>query len=278
MSQRIFKRVAPPEGVAAGQTATVRFPTGVKYHDCAIVTNMALADMTEIRLIANNKVIHRYSATERDTLNQFYGLPAFNGILYIPFDRKALKTRTMEEVTGINTGVRGENGEKISALYLEVDIAAGATTPAMDIFATSSAATPEGVGTVLHVKKNTRNAAGAGELEISDLPFNEPTAAALNAAFFFPKDTNGDPVAISRLVVERGLYKVFERTSDLNDFYLTLGERNPQTGVFAVDFTENGYGANALDLRGFQDFRYRLNVAGAAAVPIVSEYLGILGD
>lgn len=278
MGQRVNKKLQAPEGVAPGQTATVRFPTGVKYHDVTITTNMTLANMTEIRLIANNKVIHRYSATERDTMNQFYGLEAFAGILYIPFDRKALKTRQMEEVTGINTGVRGENGEKISALYLEVDIAANAVSPTMEVHSTTSAATPEGVGTIMHIKKNTRNAAGAGELEISDLPFNEPTAAALNAAFFFPIDNTGAAVAVTKMTVERGLYKVFERPAALNEFMLKNGERVPQAGMYAVDFTENGYGANALDLRGFQDFRYRLEMPAAAAIPVVSEYLGILGD
>lgn len=278
MSQRIYKKVQAPEGVAPGQTATVRLPIGVKYHDVSLVTNMTLANMTEIRLIANNKVIHRYSAAERDTINKFYGLEAFAGILLIPFDRKALKVRAMEEVTGINTGVRGENGEKISALYLEIDIAADAVSPALDVYATTSAATPEGVGTVLHVKKNTRNSAGAGELEISDLPYNEPTAAALNSVFMFPRDNLGAPVAMNKVTIERGLYKVFERTKALNDFMQKNGERVPQADVFAVDFTENGYGANALDLRGYQDFRYRLDMAGAANIPVVSEYLGILGD
>lgn len=273
MGQRIYKKVQAPEGVAPGQTATVRFAIGSKYHDICLVTNMNLADMTELRLIANNKTIHRYSATQRDAINQYYGLEAFAGILYIPLDRKALKTRAMEEVTGINTGVRGENGEKISALYLEVDIDAGAVSPTLDVYATTSAATKEGVGTIMHVTKHNRTAAGAGELEVSDLPFNSPTAAALNAAFLFPSAND-----VSKIIVERGLYKVFERTKALNEFMQKIGERTPQAGVHAIDFSENGYGANALDLSGYQDFRYRLTMTGAATVPFVSEYLGILGD
>lgn len=274
MGQRIYKKVQAPEGVAKGQTATVKFAIGSMYHDVSLVTNMALADMTEIRVIANNKTIHRYSATQRDKINQFYGLPAFNGVLFIPFDRKALKVRDMEELTGINTGVRGQNGERIGALYLEVDIAAGASVvPTLDVYATVSPAREGGVGTVMHITSHTRNAAGAGELEINDLPFNSPTAAALNAVFMFPSAND-----ISKLIVERGLYKVFERTKALNEYMQTLGERKPQTGMHAIDFTENGYGANALDLRGYQDFRYRLSFTGAAALPVVSEYLGILGD
>lgn len=273
MSQRIYKKVQSPEGVGPGQTATARFAIGSKYHDISLVTNMTLANMKEIRLIANNKTIHRYSAVERDKINRFYGLEAFAGILYIPLDRKALKMRAMEELTGINTGVRGENGEKISAFYLEIDIDAAAVAPTLDVYATTSAATPDGVGTVMHITKHNRSAAGAGELEVSDLPFNSPTAAALNAAFLFPSAFD-----ISKVFVERGLFKVFERPKALNEFMQRIGERVPQAGMIAVDFTENGYGANALDLAGFQDFRYRLDMTGAATVGFVSEYLGILGD
>lgn len=273
MGQRIHKKVQAPEGVAPGQTALVKFATGSKYHDIQLVTNMSLANMGEIRLIANNKTIHRYSAEERDAINQFYGLEAFDGILMIPLDRKALKTRRMEEITGLNTGVRGEDGEKISALYLEIDIASDATAPTLDVYATTSAATDDGVGTVMHVTKHTRNAAGSGELEISDLPFNSQTAAAINSVFVFP--SAGE---ISKMIVERGLFKVVERTKALNEFMQKNGERNPQAGMQAIDFTENAYGENALDLRGYQDYRYRFTMTDAATLPIVSEYLGVLGD
>lgn len=275
MGQRIFKKVASPEGVSPDNTATVKFAIGSKYHDIMLETNMALADMTEIRLIANNKTIHRYSATERDKMNQYMGLPAFGTakLLYIPLDRKALKTRSMEEVTGINTGVPGSNGEVIRSFYMEIDIRAAASSPTLKVSTTTSAATDDGVGTVMHVVKHNRNAAGAGEVEFDDLPYNAPTAAALNAAYVFP-DAND----ISKIYVERGLYKVFERTKAVNERMQTIGERVPQSGMHVIDFTENGYGANALDLRGYQDFRYRFQMTGAAGLTFVSEYLGVLGD
>ncbi|MDX1800403.1 MAG: major capsid protein P2 [Marinobacter sp.] len=278
MGQRISKKVQSPEGVASGQTATVKFAIGSKYHDASLVTNLDLAKITEIRVIANNKTIHRYSATRRDVINQFYGLPAYDnasglGVLFIPFDRKALKDRVMEEVTALNTGSKGQNGEMISSLFMEIDIDATAVNPSIEVYATVSASDPGGVGTVMHVTTHNRTAAGAGELEVSDLPFNQPTAAALNAAFLFPSAND-----ISKIVVERGLYKVFERTKALNEYMQVIGERSPQGTVQVVDFTENSYGENALDLRGYQDFRYRLSMTGAATIGFVSEYLGILGD
>jgi hypothetical protein len=283
--QRIFKKVQSPDGVAGGQTATVKLAPGSKYHNLMLVTNLDLAQITGIRVIANNKTIHRYSATERDTLNQFYGLLPFSkvngkGNLLISFDRMGMNTRQMEEVTALNTGVAGASGEAIRALYLEVDIAEGAVSPSLDVYATTSAATAEGVGQIMHVTKHTRSAAGAGELELADLPFNAPTAAAIQSTFLFARDPAAPAtlVGIEKLTVERNLYKVFERTTDLNTFIQVNGERAPQTGMVAIDWTENGYGANALSLSGFTDYRYRLDMAAAAQITVLSEYIGILGE
>ncbi|WP_342632496.1 major capsid protein P2 [Marinobacter alkaliphilus] len=282
--QRIFKRVQSPEGVSPGQTATVKLAIGVAYNNLMLVTNMDLAHMTEIRVIANNKTIHRYSATERDMKNQFYGEKAFakvngKGNLLIPFDRMNMNTRVMEEVTAVHTGVPYQSGEVIRSFYVEIDIADAAISPTLDVYATTSAAQNGTVSRIKHETKHTRSSAGAGELELSDLPFNRPTAQAIQSVFFVPKAPGtGDPVAITKLTVERDLYKVFERPEDLNRFMQDNGERKPQASVHAIDWTENGYGGNALALNGFADYRYRLEMAGEAQITVLSEYLGILGE
>lgn len=284
MGQRIPKKIQAPEGVVVGQTATAKLPIGSKFHNVALNTNMPLAQMKEIRVIANNKTIHRYTAEQRDVINQFYGKPAFAlvggmGVLKIPFDRLGMKTRNMEELTALNTGAPNSDGSIIKSLYIEIDISddtsiAGYTAaPKVDVWATVSAAEQAFPGTVLHCVTHNRNPAGSGEFEVSDLPFNKVDSQALNAAFIFP-DAND----ITRIIVERGLYKVFDRTKAVNEFFQVDGSRNPQAGCIAIDMTENGYGANALDLRGYQDFRYRLDMTGAATLTFVSEYLGQLGQ
>ena len=288
MAQRIPKRMpAPDGGVRPGQTANIKLPTGSRYHDLQLVTNMPLAQIAEIRVFVNGTAIHRYSGEERDQMNQHYEMPSFgsSGVLHIPFDRWNMKRREFEELTAINTGSVDDNGRGVASLYVEVDISDDDTitgyvaTPTIDPYATISPAQQGGQGVMLHVKHHTRNSAGAGELQLSDLPFNQNTARALSATFIWPKDkSTGDPVSISKLTVERGLNKVFERPDALNRFLLETGYRKPQTGLYAIDFTEKRYAENALDLQGYQDFRYLFQMAGEAQMTIISEYLGGLPD
>jgi len=273
---RITKRMPTPTGVGKGETALAKLPIGNRFHRLFLIySGVTLAEMTEIRILANAKTIHRYSATERDVLNQYRGLDAAAGILEIPFDRQDLLTRKGQEETAINTGSQNPNsGQIITALNLEVDVDKDAVgTPSFQVYAEISDRIDGGPGTVLHVKKHTRSAAGAGELEIADLPFNQRTAMGLNAVFMKPSAND-----ISKIVVERGLYKVFERTKALNERIQTNGYRYPQAGWHAVDFTENRFGGNTLNLVGYQDFRYLLDMTGAAQLNIISEYMGQLGD
>jgi len=273
---RITKRMPTPTGVGKGETALAKLPIGNRFHRLFLIySGVTLAEMTEIRVFANAKTIHRYSATERDVLNQYRGLDAAAGILEIPFDRQDLLTRKGQEETAINTGSQNpDSGQIITALNLEVDVDENAVgTPSFQVYAEISDRIDGGPGTVLHVKKHTRSSAGAGELEIADLPFNQRTAMGLNAVFMKPSAND-----ISKIVVERGLYKVFERTKALNERIQTNGYRYPQAGWHAVDFTENRFGGNTLNLVGYQDFRYLLDMTGAAQLNIISEYMGQLGD
>lgn len=282
--QRITFKVQSPNGVGPDNTAQLKIATGSKYHDLQLVTNMGLADIKEIRVQVDNKVIHRYSGTERDIKNRHFKLKPFakkngKGVLVIPFDRLAQNSRLMEEMTAIQVGWPYANGDMIRNMTLEVDIADTAVDPTMDVYATTSAVTDGYQGKILHEVKHARSSAGAGELQISDLPFNAATAQALNDVFFIATDPDTKAaVAIEKTKVERDQYKAWERPADLNELMLSNGEREPQENVFTVDFTEKGYGGNALDLRRVQDFRYTLTMAAKAQITVLSSYVGVKGE
>lgn len=262
------------EGIAAGQTATFRMPIGKRFHNLMLTYSGAtLAQLTEIRVIANSKVIHRYSATVRDDMNQFDGLAAASGVLVIPFDRQGLKSRAGEEETAMNTGVADKNGYKITSLYVEIDIDAAAVGTALSFQAEQSEALDNGPGTVLHILKYTRDPAGAGDFEISDLTVGKQTSMALNRIWFAPSAND-----ISRLVIERNGYTLFDRTKAMNEVMQTNGVRTPQAGYHCIDTTEHGYGGSPISLLGMSDYRYRLTMTGACALSIWHETLGLLGD
>lgn len=271
---RIEARMPAGEGIAAGQTATFKLPIGRRYHELQLTySGVTLAQMTEIRVFANGKVIHRYSATDRDSMNQFDGRSAAGGILIIPFDRYNLKTNAGEEETALNTGSADAAGLAITSLYMEIDIDGAAAAPVMSLVATQSDALVGGAGTVMHIQRHTRDVAGAGEFDISDLPRGTATSIVLNRIFFKPSAND-----ISKVQIDRNNYVIFERSKALNERVQTDGVRVPQAGFIAVDKTERGYGGDPIDLVGVADYRYKLTMTGAATLTIYSEYMGRLGD
>lgn len=270
------QRMPPFEGVSPGNQALIKLPIGRRYHHLFLIySGVTLAQMTEIRILANGKVFQSFSATQRDKMNQFVGLDAANGILQIPFERMGLKNRDQQELTAVNTNVADKNGRAITSLTVEIDIAGTATAPALKMFATQSAPQPGGPGVMMNIRRTSRSIAGAGELEVSDYLYGTPVSQSLNRAFFIPSAGN-----INRVIVERDLYNIWERETALNEFTQKNSDagRVPQSGYWVLDTTERGYGANQIGLRGVQDFRMRFDCSAAMTVDAVIEYLGVLGD
>jgi len=277
-----------PEGVAAGGTATFRIPVGNRIHSLllayaynAITQN--LADFTEIRLYINGVIFQRFSATQRDTLNQFDRKTSTNGILEIPFDRYGLKTVAAQEETALNTGVADKMGRKISSMYMEVDLDSGMTIAASDLslYAKVSDAIrvmpngdPAGPGTIPYIRTEQRTSAGANtDFQISDLVnpgVNAPDKVALSRVTFIPSTGN-----VTNLKIDRNQYLIFDRTATLNSAMQANGVRTAQSGYYTIDTGENGQGGDMIDLFGMTDFRYRLAVSAGMTLTALSEYLGI---
>lgn len=271
----IEQRVPSPEGVSAGNTATFKCQIGRQYLELQLeYSGVTLAQMTEIRVMANGKAIHTYSAEERDKMNQYMGMAAANGILRIPFTRSLLKTMAGELETGITTGVPDKNGRIVTAFNVEVDIDGAASAPALKMQATQANPSAGGPGTIMHIKRFRRNLSGAGEFEISDIPFGGPTTLALNRAFFF----EGAGETIDKIKIERNTRSIWERSKALNERLQSDNKRVPQSGLVVVDKTERGYGGDLIDLAGYNDFRYLLTSSGQQSVTMLLETFGVLGD
>lgn len=267
--------------VAAGQTATWDLPIGRRYHELNLeYTGVTLAQMTEIRILANGSVIHRYSADERDSMNQFDGRAAAAGILCLPFDRYNLYSQGGEERTAIQTGSADpKTGSKISNFKLEIDIDAAAAAPVITVTAEQSnnlTGALAGPGALLRTLKFPRTFTTAGEQELSDLPkaTEGPSYQIINRVFF--KSANTTKMSIYLDNVE-----LFKRGKALNERKQTDGVRVPQAGYFVFDPLEAGYDWEALKLiydngAPVQDFRYKLTLSGAETVNAIVEYVGVL--
>jgi len=251
------------EGVAAGQTATFRLPIGRTYHALLLsYAGATLAQLSEIRIVANGAVIRRYAngGTKVDTINQFNGLSAAAGILRIDFDRMGMRLKEGEEFTSFGTGFPGDP-TPITTLSLEIDIDAAAIAPALALKAIQSE--PRPFGLVAQYREFVYNAAGVGDYEIVDLP-KGPIIGKI-----FINSAN-----ITRLKVEKDGFVVFERTAAENNLIQADGYRVPQAGFYVYDPSENGFAGEALTTQGVQDLRVIVTMAAPGAIPLTVEYIG----
>ena len=262
----------PQVSMNVGGTSTVVCPIGRTYHSFLInATNCTLAEITEIRVVANGKTIERFtSGTELDEINQIDGIASvgagdFSNPLFLNLDRKSLRTRDAEEVTALGTG-NPEDPQPISTLQLEIDTDSGATGANFTIQAEQSSA--QNSGLVKLVRQFTYNANSAGIFEISDLPKGD-----LISRIWFKS------ASIDNVEVERDQFTVFDRSTAVNNFRLALdGFRTAPASGFLIEFGgESGFGAGPLATAGVQDLRFKLEMSGASSIPVVVEYLGPIG-
>jgi len=254
------------EGVAAGQTATLRLPIGRTYEELYITYGGAtLAQLNEIRIVANGEVIHRITElTKLDSMNKFEGRAAAGGVITFDMNRYGLKTRAGVEFTGVGTGVL-DDPNKITTFAMEIDIDAAAVGTTLSCKAMQSA--PRPVGQIIKTRQYTYTAGAAGEFEIADLPKGDT----INKIFIGNHAAN----VYTKLVIERDNFIEFERSVAENAAIQTDGVRVPQADFVVYDPTEQGNGSESLATRGVQDLRIRLTLTNAGQVPLTVETIGI---
>lgn len=248
-------------GVAPGQTATVSFPIGPTYHYAWLnYANLTLAQMLELRLVANGEVIRRYSGADLDAHNQFDKRAAAGGMLFLDFERRLLLTRNGRELTALGTGMANDPTPIVN-LTLECDIDAAAVGPTLSGKVAISG--PSDAGLILKNRIYTYNPTAAGDFEISDLP-----KKGIWSRIWFGS------ASVNSLKIERNNQVIFDRTATENSRIQSDGQiRAPQAGWYVYDLTEDGYSGNGLDPLGVSDMRFFVNMAAAGALKVVVESL-----
>jgi hypothetical protein len=226
--------------------------------------------MTAIRVKINGKTIHDCSGAIRDSLNQFEGRAAANGYLTIPFDRYNMLTKEADEETSINTGA-----PECQSFALEIDIDAGASAPAITVYAIQSAGYPDRpIGSLKFLRQYFKTYTGAGTFEMSDLPIKSGESAIMEKLITVQTSAT---ISDIRLYGDNNLF--FQRTPAVNNKIQTDGVRVPQSGYNIIDTAEMGYGSEAANVSGYQDFRLQLDVSGAdVGAKVVYESIGVLSN
>lgn len=271
MSLKTTRKGQSFESVGKGQTAVTRLPIGLSYERILVpFSGVTLSEMTEARLIANGETIRTWrDLTKLDTMNQFDGMAATNGILVFNLIRHGLRTRAGEELTKVGTGalVSQDNPNPITTLALEIDVDAGAVGAPVFGVPKLHQDLPAPTGAIIKTKQYNYAPTGAGIFEIADLPKGE----LVNRIFFFtPNDR------IKSLEVERDNFISFSRSKAENELMQTEGQRVPQAGIFVYDPTENGNGSEGLPTHGVHDLRFRLDMEAAESIEVVVETISTL--
>lgn len=252
---------------AAGATVNIKCPIGRTYHAILLeCTNVTLAEIEDIRIVANGDTIARYdSGTDLDALNQAEGITAagagdFSNPLIIPFDRFGLRTRDVAEITALGTGL-ADDPNAIVSLSVEIDVATGATGATVAAKALQSAASASGI--IRETKLLTYVASASGTFEISDIP------RLGNISRIWFKNGNVDAIKILR-----DNLTVWEATAATNNFISALeGYRAAPSTDLLVDFGSRGFGLNSLKVSGVSDLRFQLTMGASGTIPVYVEYL-----
>jgi len=266
MAFRMTRQLPSFKGVVAGSTATLDVPLGWTYHSFLITySSVTLAELNEIRLLVDGRTVQRYKggSARLDTINQYSGMSAANGVIRLEQDRYSLITRDAIELSALGTGAQGNDiGPQPEQVTIEVDIDSAAASPVLSASAIRSASTP--VGRILELREFGYNPSASGEFQISDLPLGDGWP--INKLYFFSSDINS-------VQVERDDRTIFKRKPAENDLVQSDGIRTPQAGLYVVDPSEIGYGSDDIVTEGVQDFRITLDMAAAGSLPVVVEYL-----
>jgi len=248
---------------AAGGTFSVNVPVGRTIHAIGLNfsgTTPPLVGQT-IRLRVNGEEVWNVKSETVDMLNVYdggvscsSGGTTIDRALMLWFDRLMMLGGDGAELTALGTG-DATDPRPIKTILLEVDCTANVSCNAGFVIQSG----PSKSGLIRKLKSYTRPVAGAGVLQVVDLP----KQGLLNRLVC---KAAGNYVDSLRLVVDN--YEIYKRTAS-QDYMVkkNLQYRAPSgnSNIHIYDTTEDGRGSNALPLDPIQDWRVEATMNAADA-------------
>lgn len=264
---RPLRRMPTPQGVGAGQTASVNLPLGLTYERLYIAANVndgandvdvPVADwgtyFGEIRLLVDGDAKIVIDAADLASLNLFYGQTMKAGTLPLFLSRPWMRT-----IDGENATAYGTAGG-MATFSLEMEVNSGVTVNTLEVYAVQSPGTP--FGPHLRIQKFVHTQGVAGEAEISDIPRGAYAMLAMHV-------NTGN---ISDVEVHVDQRKVHESDLALRAAHYDVIGRVPQTGFTHLDFLTENRIAEALPM-AVQDFRIKPTFTGTGNFTMYAESL-----
>lgn len=262
--------------VAANTRAVFNLPIGYTYHQLILTmggTAFVTANLSNLRLKMNGTVEQELgSGTHRETMNKFNRKSAVtNSQLVIDFERPGVHYPESRNMTVIGTGFKPADGaakrqlQELNTLQLEVDIGA-ATAPTLELHAVVSA--PQPLGVVQRIVSNSYSIP-AGSFQIQDLPRSSSKYGELDKVVIKHSNVTSAEIRVDREVMQ-------EVTPNRLSLLQADGVRTAQAGYLIWDSTQEGFGAQTINVETAQEFRVDLESSGADTIEVFAHYLGTL--
>ncbi|MGH1445570.1 MAG: major capsid protein P2 [Cognatishimia sp.] len=261
---RLVRKLPAPQGIGAGQTATVNCPLGLTYDRIYINAEVDISGTQtpvahsawgtyfgEIRLMVDGDAKFTMDAGDIASKDKFYGQALQAGVLPIFLSRPWMVTPQGQDQTAYGTA------GGLSNFTIEIDIKAGVTVDKLELSAMQSPGRPWGPH--LAVRKYVVNHGVVGKLEISDIRKAGYSMFALHVA-------SGDIDDVDVIINTREFMKM---TPAIRAAHHSAFKRTPQTGFTHIDFATDRIG-EALPMN-VQDFRLGLDFTATGNSAIYAE-------
>lgn len=279
-------KLTPFTNVVANQTATLDLLalTAGRVIDRVILMlggTFTKAQMTDIRVKANGKIIWQDSGDRTDKRMQYRGQTAAATYLAIDFSEIRAKELLDQKLGSIDTARSG-----ISSLTMEVDIGA-ATSPTLAAWAEcswqntqieaqagSQYAGADLIGKVLNFPHQVNATAAKYPITI---PYGRQGGSLIKRIHLVP----GAGITLNGFEVRKNGVTIFDSTIGVNNFINTEYQRTPQSGWIHCDFINDGnFFSNVLNAAEAQTMEYYadVTVSTPGTVQVVVEMLDILAN
>ncbi len=234
-------------------------------------TTLTKAQLSNIRVKANGKIIIEGSGSELDKVNAYRGEATAAEFIDVQFADYSMLAEFDRMVGAFDTSLG------ISNITTEITTA-GATAPVMTPILIESAQQKARDGSaapfaslLTKVLRYPYSQATGGKLPIT-VPFGPQSGAIIKRFHVFHTGN-----MIGATVKQDGLI-VHESTQDENEFDQLKAGRVPQTNVFTIDFVLDGGIKKALDTRDAKSLEWLLEFSAADSGTVLVEYLDPLGN
>lgn len=249
-----------PRNVSPGQTAIIAIRPGytrLREH-LTLGGSLTLDKITDISIWKNGQILRQLgSATDLDKRNQYNGLPSYasSGVLTISHIREGLRRFVETHATGVGmaTGVK----DAINSLDIKLEI--DGTAPASStITSVGEVTSPRGPGIILRETVEDFEYNTNGEKVINSLIQEDEQIDCI-----FLEENN---LTVDSLEVRNFGTQIFSRTAAVNNHIINSGGfKLPQSGLFAYDKSERGFGKEPLIVTPNGRFELRPIISGVSA-------------